>query len=189
MRRLKRKLRGRGGFTLAELMFSILILLMSTALLAETIRVATDRYFESRRETGAQLLCSSLSAFVEDVLSLAEVSAGGTGISTEAHGLGDNVSFGILSGTDFDAGNNGTKKGVLVATSPNYRNMFSEDPYYYPVGKYAYRPTERRSYDLEAGLKLSWDAAGKYNVTVQIFDTDGALLTESAFSVRPLLVR
>lgn len=193
MRRLKTRLRGAGGFTLAELMLSILILLLATALLADTIRVATRQFFRSRQETGAQLLCSSLATFLEDELTFAEVTGGGGGtlpaIRSSAHRLGGGVRFGILptGGGSASYTLDSASRGYIVATSDAYASL--AEPYYLPVGRTAYRTSGNSAYDLKAGLAMTWED-GRFHVTVSIYDADAAAgdppLTESSFSVKPL---
>lgn len=207
MKRLKAKLRSAGGFTLAELLLSVLIMLLATSLLTETIQVATRHFFESRQESGAQLLCSSLATFLEDELSFADVTTkietvgvnSVTKVDTirsSAHKLGNKIRFGILpkdgAATDIvynTIGKDNEERGFIVATSETYSTVFPLQPYYLPVGQSAYKTSSNSAYDLTAGLAVSWED-GRFLVTVSIYDADAgesdAPLTKSSFSVRPL---
>ena len=63
-----RKLRDRRGITLTEMLCTVLIVLLLTALLVVGIRFASKTYMESMRLSEAQELCSTLTSVISDKL-------------------------------------------------------------------------------------------------------------------------
>ena len=63
-----RKLRDRRGITLTEMLCTVLIVLLLTALLVVGIRFASKTYTESMRLSEAQELCSTLTSVISDKL-------------------------------------------------------------------------------------------------------------------------
>lgn len=63
-----RKLRDRRGITLTEMLCTVLIVLLLTALLVVGIRFAGKTYTESMRLSEAQELCSTLTSVISDKL-------------------------------------------------------------------------------------------------------------------------
>lgn len=63
-----RKLRDRRGITLTEMLCTVLIVLLLTALLVVGIRFAGKTYTESMRLSEAQELCSTLTSIISDKL-------------------------------------------------------------------------------------------------------------------------
>lgn len=71
MKRLKRRLSSRGGFTLAELLIVILILLLVTGIVVEGIPLATRAYNRIVYSANAQVLLATASTVLRDELGTA----------------------------------------------------------------------------------------------------------------------
>lgn len=198
MKRLKHKLRGRSGFSFAEVLLCTLILLLATAMLAETARVASARFFESRRETEARTLCSSLEMFLQDELTLAEVTVDGRdalrAMKGNAHNLGSGLQIGILKNDGsgepvfYPDALDGVTGWLVVRSNRLPDDGTPDERYYFPASRAAYR-VSGGAYDLAAGLALDWTGSG-FRVTVTVYSADGGTaLAESAFFATPLSVR
>lgn len=71
MSKLRHKLKDRRGFTLAELMVCVLILLLATAVIVQTLDLGILQFHRHTRQSEAQLLCNTLSLELSDQLSCA----------------------------------------------------------------------------------------------------------------------
>ncbi|MBE5825398.1 MAG: hypothetical protein E7307_02060 [Butyrivibrio sp.] len=70
-KKLKKKLSKRGGFTLVELLFSILILMLSTTIIIQCFNLGLGNVVKETRSSEAQLLCSALTSSLQNELTYA----------------------------------------------------------------------------------------------------------------------
>ena len=98
--RIRKKCAGSGGFSFTELLAATTIMLLATGLLTSTIRVAIEQFYKSTRESEAQILCASLSTYMETELANAKVTVNSDGtcsVSSDTHGMGGNIQFGYVT--------------------------------------------------------------------------------------------
>lgn len=72
LKRLKTKLSKSKGFTLTELLFSIIILMLSTSLIIQCFNLGIANVIRETRASEAQLLCSALTASIQNELTYAK---------------------------------------------------------------------------------------------------------------------
>jgi hypothetical protein len=69
--KLKKKLLKRGGITFAELLFSVLILMLSTTIIIQCFNLGLGNVVKETRASEAQLLCSALTSSIQNELTYA----------------------------------------------------------------------------------------------------------------------
>lgn len=151
---IKRRMGADGGFTFTELLLATIIMMLATTLLAQTMKLAEEKFFEITQESEAQLLCASLTTYIESELEGAEPvteSTGDTGINagstegataprfnSDTHGMGPGAYFYVLEDTDTGGGGSGDDtsdspsttskaKGQIVETSPYYQSFGTKE--------------------------------------------------------------
>ena len=192
-RKIKRKRIGNKGFSLTELLVAMLIMLLATGALVGTIGLAVKHFFKSAQESEAQLLCATLSEFVEDELTYSKSVASGDGgvvtWSKGTHGLGSNIYFEISTDAGNFKGDESTSAtyGQIVITSKSYQKEYGDDKVFNLASPGVYEVGKSRNYDLQAAMSLSWDD-GKYEVEIIVADKSKEALASSSFTVKPVLV-
>lgn len=66
---IKRRARGKGGFTLTEMLATVLILSLVSGAMAAGIRFAVDQYHRSMLTSESKVLCSTLASIIRGELS------------------------------------------------------------------------------------------------------------------------
>lgn len=89
MKRIQNKLRGRKGFTLVELLATIIVMLLVTEIISMTIQLSTKYYTQSVRNSESQTICGALSAAVQEELQYATKIQPKPGSTPDASGLVD----------------------------------------------------------------------------------------------------
>ena len=130
---IRNRLRKCGGFSLTELLVATLIMLLATVLVTRTLSMAVRQLYIQTQESEAQLLCSSLSTYLESELSFATVTlngqsegedAGGAvgvasggikSVSSDAHNMGEGICFGYIYAKD-EADSNAGDAGQSVSS-------------------------------------------------------------------------
>ncbi len=182
----RRKLRSRAGFTLAETLVVVLMALLTSGIVASTVHLAATHFRARTQEADAQLLCSSLSLFVQNELTYAgELKTTGADYQLESftdhvQGFGANCSFvdneGRLAvryngGDLFEATGAGAYKGSKTLTE-QCRIFYNDTPSDITVDLSS---TEQREL-----------AAGTAAVCIEIRDENGRPIAVNSFAVRPL---
>ena len=186
-KRLNSKIKENAGFSLTEMLVAMLIMLLATGALTMTINLAIKHFYKSTQESEAQVLCATLSEFVEDELTFANVSepysyswSGGT------HNMGNGISFFIKDATSYTKIKDDTDSnyGQLVITGNNYAGN-----YFNAANSASYEVGKSRSYDLAASMSLVWEN-GKYKVNIRVVDKDNnsEVLSRAEFTVKPIVV-
>lgn len=151
--------RKNGGFTLVELLCTIVVLLLITALMVTGIQLAVRTLRKSVTASESQVLCSTLKTIVSD-----ELRYSGTTLQTEdgiaffSQNYGESVSF----TTDEDGRVLLGGNKVLPAKS-------------YPDGMQA--SVMIRDYQSQTRI---------FNVSIVVSDRDGSVLAEADFQVKQL---
>ena len=185
--RIRKILRGKGGFSLTELLVATLIMALATAALTSVLALAYRHFLTTTQRTEAQFLCASLAEFVEDELTFCKVSTSGgdTTWSKGTHNMGSNIHFYVNtedgSYVKIDGSTAGTY-GKIVITGDNYAGN-----YYKIVSDGSYDVEAGRGYSLLAGMSLEWDDSnGWFVVTITVVDKDDkTVLSDDQFTVKP----
>ena len=176
--RILRKLSGRGGFSLTELLAATLIMMMATGLLTQTLNLALDQFYKSTRESKAQILCSTLCTYVQNELTYAMVYADDSTVSkmkerdgavcfdSGVHGMGKDARFVI-------------KNGMLFETSDAYGKDYAI------VGEGAYTVGKKQGDRLSAAITMKKDTFSIV-AEIKVKDSQGNQLTGKTFRVIPL---
>lgn len=69
---IRKKLHKGSGFSLVEMLFTILILMLSTTIIIQCFGLGTGNFVRETRASEAQLLCSSLTASIQNELTFAQ---------------------------------------------------------------------------------------------------------------------
>ena len=159
-----KKLRDRRGITLTEMLCTVLIVLLLTALLVVGIRFAGKTYTESMRLSEAQELCSTLTSVISDKLRFC-----GSVVSNE-NGDVDRIFIQDVGSVEGEgaAFRLNDKQQIMLGDS----ELLSAAAY--PRGLQVRQISLR--YD---------DAAGIFTVTLQVGTADSTL-AETSFEVRRL---
>ena len=133
-KKLNNKLAGKKGFTLVELLFSILILMLSTTIIIQCFVLGTGNVVRETRASEAQLLCSALSSSLQNELTyardikitdgkLATYFSSSRRMGTDSQIVIDNGEIKIKSGSDvypLVAGSNYTAKNRAGVSGSGY---------------------------------------------------------------------
>ena len=181
LEKIKKKLSGRKGFSLGELLAATAILLLASQVLAQGVTFAARMYDKSLTGSHAKQLCSSLTAVIETELRYT------TGITydentgqlltyfSREYGQSDSSFISI------DSDENEVAKGEIAI-----RTTDSES------GKKSYQKlmssTSYSSYDLQAGVdNVTYDAEKNlFSVTLTIYEKNGEQYLQSTFEVIPI---
>ncbi len=68
-RKISKRLRSRGGFSIAEMLVTVIILLLVSGGVAEGIRFGTEQYRKSMLLSEGKVLCSTLTSIIQSELS------------------------------------------------------------------------------------------------------------------------
>lgn len=166
MARTKKKLRARGGFTLAETLIVVLLIVLTSGILASTIQLAAQQFRARTQETDAQLLCSSLSLFVQNELTY----AGNLAQSGDTLRFTDHLR-GFGSGCAFVTTESG--RLALEYGAASRFEVVNE-------GAYGGRKELREEHT------IVYDGAKQVNVTLRVLNKNGVELAKNVFAVRPI---
>lgn len=169
MKKLFKKLNSKQGFTLVEMLASIIVLVLVTGIISLTVNMSVKYYTQSMRESAAQELCASLSTAVQEEMQYAtsiqkQGTSGGYSYYSRARQHG--------SGCTITAVN-----GQLVVCKNGKDN-------YGLVGSKAY------AYGIVATVNSTWNEADQqFDCTINVLESDAAdarVLATKTFSVHPL---
>lgn len=156
---MKRTKRASGGFTLVEMLCTIVILLLMSGLMATGIRLGVTTLRRSVMMSESQVLCSTLRSIVNDELRFSgTTSTDGETISFFSQNYGEGVSFSTDENGQVTLGGN----KVLTARS-------------YPYGIRAY--VTIKSYDPDSRV---------FTATVLVTTQDGSTLAQTSFEAKQL---
>ena len=102
--RIRNRVGAESGFSFVELLAATIIMMLATSLLVQTLTLAYDQFQRQTQVSEAQMLCASLSTYLESELSYATVTVGETeegssepgtlkSVSSDAHNMGANIQF------------------------------------------------------------------------------------------------
>ncbi len=190
---LKNKLKKSKGFSLVELLFSIIILMLSTTVIIQCFNLGLGNVIRETRASEAQLLCSALTSSLQNELTYARDIT----LSDDKKTLVSYFSSSRRMGADMEiAVDNGE---IIIRNTENAADI-------YPlVASSNYTAKDRSgvkggsTYFLQAHLqdnKIQWDDTEKeFKVTIWVDDPNHAVsladakdkaLAYAQFSVKPL---
>ena len=191
---IRKKLHKGSGFSLVEMLFTILILMLSTTIIIQCFGLGTGNFVRETRASEAQLLCSSLTASIQNELTFAQdIELEGTNLKSyfsNSRRMGESCSIVV-------------NNGEIMIQKPDPDNP-SGDPLTYPLVASANYASDNRAgvssggEFLRAGMEtITWDTSKK-QFTVKIWVDDAknvhdsfdaakaGALAFSEFSVRPV---
>ncbi|WP_155833989.1 hypothetical protein [Butyrivibrio sp. VCD2006] len=171
IRQIHRKMRRSGskGFSFAEMLFAILILLLASQLIAESLRLAAAHYLNYTNHANAQMIMPTLSGFVRSEMTTA----------SEIEKVGDEITF-------FDgSGLIGGRCKIVDGDSLYLQNVKYTDKKYYPIvgmnGENAHDFAEKleiettfEAIDTPTKANPYW----KFELNIEVFDKKGKSLTK-----------
>ena len=193
IRRLRKRIKRSKGFTLVEVLFSILILMLSTTVILQCFNLGMGHFISQTRSSEAQLLCSALTSSLQNELTYArDIKITDGKLDTyfsSSRRMGE--------GSQIVVENGEVKIKIKGSTDP--------DDIYPLVASSNYLAKNRKGADgsgyfLKAYLKdnaITWDGTNNsFNITIWVDDANKAALTAdeakdhalaySSFSVKPL---
>ena len=183
---MKIKLKDKTGFTMVELLVAMLIMLLATGALTMTINLAIKHFYKSVQESEAQVLCATLTEFVEDELSFATVmTSSPDSWSGGTHNMGNGIAFYTETASSYArvGDSTGETYGQLVISGDNYAGNFFK-----AANSASYEVGNVRHYDLAESMSLKW-TGNHYEVVIKIVDKDDhSVLSKAEFTVKPVVV-
>jgi type II secretory pathway pseudopilin PulG len=193
IKRLRKRIKRSKGFTLVEVLFSILILMLSTTVILQCFNLGMGHFISQTRSSEAQLLCSALTSSLQNELTYArDIKITDGKLDTyfsSSRRMGE--------GSQIIVENGEVKIKIKGSTDP--------DDIYPLVASSNYLAKNRKGADgsgyfLKAYLKdnaITWDGTNNsFNITIWVDDANKAALTAdeaedhalaySSFSVKPL---
>ena len=121
--RIRNRVGAESGFSFVELLAATIIMMLATSLLVQTLTLAYDQFQRQTQVSEAQMLCASLSTYLESELSYATVTVGETeegssepgtlkSVSSDAHNMGANIQFVYLRDQRSQSVSDGSQSGV-----------------------------------------------------------------------------
>lgn len=172
MKRIQNKLRGRKGFTLVELLATIIVMLLVTEIISMTIQLSTKYYTQSVRNSESQTICGALSAAVQEELQYATKIQPKPGSTPDASGFY----------TDYTYYSRARQHGSNCTLECG-----SDGKLYVHKGtdSYALVGSETYTYGMKAEMECGWNPTGYFHVSLKVLDGDKEL-AEQTFDVYPL---
>lgn len=173
MKKMLNKLKSRKGFTLVELLVTIVVMLLVTEIISMTIQLATRYYTQSVRNSESQTICAALSEAVQDELQYAtKVQPLPLGTPADENGY-------YASYTYYSRARQHGSSCELVCGDDGKIYVRKADKDYALVGSETY------TYGMKAELDCRWNKDGYFSVELKVMDGDQALASQS-FDVYPL---
>ncbi len=153
------KIKSKKGFTLVEMLCTVIVLLLITLLMAVGVQLAVRSLRTLVMDSESQVLCSTIRASVSDELRYSgTTTVNGGNISFFSQNYGEGVEYSTNEDGQILLGGN------KILSSKSY------------------------TYDMKASVTLkSYDSTSKiFSVSVKVTDSDGNLLASSDFQVQRL---
>ena len=153
------KIKSKKGFTLVEMLCTVIVLLLITSLMAVGVQLAVRSLRTLVMDSESQVLCSTIRASVSDELRYSgTTTVNGGNISFFSQNYGEGVEYSTNEDGQILLGGN------KILSSKSY------------------------TYDMRASVTLkSYDSTSKiFSVSVKVTDSDGNLLASSDFQVQRL---
>lgn len=177
MKKIQKRIRrsGNKGFSFAEMLFAVLILLLASQLIAESMRLAAAHYIDYTNHAHAQMIMSTLSDFVRSEMATA----------SEIDDSTDDITFFDGSGLI-----GGRCKIVTDGKDLYMQNVKDSDKKYYPIvgmdGGSAHDYAEEL--DVDATFDISkeptkTDPNWTFELSIEVSDKKGKSLTNGKYEI------
>ena len=162
-----------GGFSILEMLLAIIILLLATQLVVQSMRLASEHYIQSTNRSKAQMIVSTLSDFVRTELTMAsDVVQDGGGISF----------------IDGSARLGGRCSLELEGHTLCLKNRKTDKRYYPIVGTKNGTPCEYANGLYVSSFSLDYsggtDSEGTFNYFISVSDRKGKELASGRYTVK-----
>lgn len=171
MRRLLRRVNSRRGFTLVELLVTIVVMLLVTEILSMTIQLSTKHYTRSVRNSESQTICGTLAMAVQEELQYA------TRVQPPAGSTPDGEGF----YPEFTYYSRAREHGSGCALTCESGKLYVRKG----ENAYALVGSETYTYDMTAQMTCRWNKDGYFRVDLKVLDGTKEMAGES-FDVYPL---
>lgn len=182
IQKIKKKLSGRYGFSLGELLAATIILLLASQVLAEGVAFAVRMYNESLTRSYGKQLCSTLTATIETELRYTtDITYDNDGklrtYFSPAYGK-TNSSFLSINETDGKDAEADSGEIAIQITNKKGKKVYQR-----LVSKASYS-----SYDLKAKVESATytESTNSFQVTLSVTDKDGKKIVTNEFDVLPV---
>ncbi len=174
--KLHKKLKSAGskGFSIAEMLFAVLILLLASQLIAESMRLAAAHYIDYTNHAHAQMIMSTLSDFVRSEITTASEIDDSSGDITFIDGSG------LIGG----------RCKIVDGTSIYLQNLKDTNKKYYPiVGTEGGSPHDyAEKLEIDAVFEKSeeptkQDPNWTFELSIEVFDKKGNSLTKGKYEI------
>lgn len=168
-----KKIKSKAGFSLVEMLFSVLILMLSTSVIIQCFGLGMGNFIKVTRSSEGQLLCTALTSSIQNELTYAkDIDGSGTGFTyfSMARKLGEKCTIGVVDNQVCITSASATYPLVSKASYTGaYRKGFSGDVFLTP------------------NLTIEWtESTRKFHVLLIISDHEGKEQAKSEFYVTPI---
>lgn len=171
MKKILKKRNNRKGFTLVELLVTIVVMLLVTEIISLTIQLSTKYYTQSVRNSESQTICGALAAAVQEELQYATKVQPQTGGTVDAGGYYPGYTYYSR------ARQHGSGCVLVCKDGKLYVRKGAND--------YALVGSETYTYDMTADMTCRWNENGYFSVSLKVMDGDKEMAAED-FDVYPL---
>lgn len=171
MRKILKKTNSQKGFTLLELLVTIVVMLMVTAIIILCVQLSTKYYKQSVKQSESNTICGELSAAIQEELQYATKIQPVDASAVDAEGYYTGFTYYSR------ARQHGSNSAIVCDDGKIYVQKGGNN--YGIVGSETY------TYDLKADLQCRWHPNGYFRVELKIM-SEGTVLAEETFKVYPL---
>ena len=171
MKRVFSAKRSRKGFTLVELLVTIVVMLLVTEIISLCIQLSTKYYTQSVRNSESQTICGALAAAVQEELQYATKVQPQIGSSVDGEGFYPDYTYYSR------ARQHGSGCVLVCSDGKLYVRKGTSD--------YALVGSETYTYGMKADMTCRWNQDGFFSVSLRVMDGDKELAAQT-FKVYPL---
>lgn len=173
MKKIRNKLKSRKGFTLVELLVTIVVMLLVTEIISMTIQLSVKYYTQSVRSSESQTICGALAVAVQEELQYAtKVQALPLGSSPDGEGY-------YTAYTYYSRAREHGSSCELVCKDDGKLYVRKGGKDYALVGSETY------TYGMKAEMDCRWNQDGYFSIDLKVKDGEKEMASQS-FDVYPL---
>lgn len=171
MKKILKKWNNKKGFTLVEMLVTVIVMLLVTEIISLCVQLSTKYYTQSVRNSESQTICGALSAAVQEELQYATKVQPLTGNALDADGYYQGFTYYSR------ARQHGSNCSIVCNDGKLFVHKGDND--------YALVGSETYTYNLKADMSCRWHPDGYFSVTMEVKNGSDVLASE-AFDVYPL---